>query len=159
MTDAIIKLTLGQVTVIDVDDLPLVARQAWQARLRRDGSGYYAVNSAGTRMHRLLLGVWDARIVDHIDGDGLNNRRSNLRSGTQSQNCVNRRTTPGKYLRGARPKRGRWQAYIKLAGKQRSLGYFDTEAEAHAAYLAEAVRVHGNWMPLPKPPSLAGEMS
>ena len=149
---ATIPLTLGQVTIVDEADLPLVERHTWQARPRRDGKGFYAVNSGGTRLHRLLLGVWDDRIVDHIDGDGLNNRRNNLRAGTQSQNCVNRRTTPGKYLRGARPKKGKWQAYIKLAGRQRSLGYFDTQEEAHAAYLAEAVQLHGDWMPLPALP-------
>lgn len=147
-----IPLTLGQEAIVDVVDIPLVERHSWHARRRRDGKGYYAVNSSGVRMHRLLLGVWDERIVDHKDGDGLNNRRANLRHGSQSQNCVNRRTTPGPHLRGARPKRGRWQSYIKLDGKQRSLGYYDSEADAHEAYLAEAKRMHGDWMPLPEPP-------
>lgn len=149
---ATVELTKGKVATIDRADLPLVERHTWQARQRRDGKGFYAVNSSGIRMHRLLLGVWDKRIVDHRDGDGLNNRRSNLRAGTQSGNCVNRRTTPGAFLRGARPKKGKWQAYIKFNGRQRSLGYFDTEAEAHGAYLAEASKLHGDWMPLPSPP-------
>lgn len=147
-----IPLTLGQVAIINAADLNLVLRHKWHARPRRDRRGYYAVNSSGLRMHRMLLGVWDDRIVDHKDGDGLNNRRDNLRAGSQSSNCVNRKVTPGPHLRGARPKKGRWQAYIKLAGKQRSLGYFATEKEAHAAYLAEATRLHGDWMPLPTPP-------
>ena len=148
-----VPLTLEQAAVIDEVDWPLVARHTWQARRRRDGNGFYAANSAGTRMHRLLLGVWDTRIVDHRDGDGLNNRRSNLRIGTQSGNCVNRRTTPGDHLRGARPKKGKWQAYIKFSGKQRSLGYYATEREAHEAYLREATRIHGDWMPLPDHPA------
>jgi len=103
-------------------------------------------------MHRLLVGAWGQEIVDHIDGDGLNNTRANLRIGTQSQNCVNRRTTPGIHLRGARPKKGKWQAYIKYQGKQVSLGYYGTEQEAHEAYLSAAKSLHGNWMPLPAPP-------
>jgi len=148
-----VPLTLGLVALISASDLPLVSKHKWQARPRRDGKGHYAVSSGGTRMHRLLLGVWDSRIVDHRDGDGLNNRRSNIRVGTQSENCVNRRQTPGQYLRGARPKKGLWQAYIKFQGRQRSLGYFATEAEAHAVYLAEAARMHGDWMPLPTPPN------
>lgn len=156
MADLIIPLTLGQTAVVDAVDRSLVERFSWHARPRRDGRGFYAVNAGGTRMHRLLLGVWDKRVVDHIDGDGLNNRRANLRIGSQSQNCVNRRTTPGAHLRGTRPKRGKWQAYIKLDGKQRSLGYFETEAAAHAAYLREAARLHGDWMPLPPPPYETG---
>lgn len=150
-----VQLTHGKVAVIDLIDWSLVSRHTWHARPRRDGKGFYAVNGAGTRMHRLLLGVWDSRIVDHIDGDGLNNRRSNLRAGTQSQNCVNRKETPGRYLRGARPKKGKWQAYIKYQGKQKSLGYFTSEVEAHQAYVAAAIELHQDWMPLPAPPGAA----
>lgn len=103
-------------------------------------------------MHRYIMGVSDERIVDHIDGNGLNNTRANLRIGNQSQNCVNRKTTPGVRLRGARKKKNLWQAYIKYRGRQKSLGYFNTEVEAHEAYLAEAIKLHGSWMPLPAAP-------
>lgn len=151
MTNMYIPLTKGQVTVVDESDLALVSGRSWQAHQRSDGKGFYAV-SDGLRMHRHLAGVFDERIVDHIDGDGLNNRRLNIRVGTQSLNCVNRKQTPGPFLRGARPKKGKWQAYIKLSGKQRSLGYYDTEIEAHNVYVAEAHRLHGDWMPLPSPP-------
>lgn len=147
-----VPLTLGKVAIIDASDQSLISGHTWHARPRRDGNGFYAANSSGVRMHRLLLGIWDDRIVDHINGDGLDNRRCNLRSGTQSQNCVNRQSTPGRYLRGARPKKNLWQAYIKLDGRQRSLGYFATEDEAHAAYVAEAQKLHGDWMPLPSAP-------
>lgn len=150
-----VPLTMGLVTVVDRADWPLIAPHSWHARKRRDGKGFYAVNGSGVRMHRLLVGAWGSEIVDHIDGDGLNNRRSNIRKGTQSQNCVNRQTTPGAYLRGARPKKGKWQAYIKYQGRQRSLGYHPTEEAAHAAYVAEARRLHGDWMPLPPAPEAA----
>ena len=151
MCDATISLTMGVVTVVDEADLPLVSGRSWQAHRRSDGDGWYAV-SDGVRMHRLLLNATDGEVVDHIDGDGLNNRRANLRVGTQSMNCVNRKRTPGAYLRGARPKKRKWQSYIKFRGRQRSLGYFDTEEEAHMAYVAEAKRLHGDWMPLPTLP-------
>ena len=147
-----VPLTRGKYALIDAVDLPLVVKHSWQATQRRDGKGWYAINSNGRRMHRLLCNVWGEEIVDHVDGDGLNNRRHNIRKGTQSQNCVNRKSTPGPYLRGARRKKARWQATIKYQGVQRSLGYFATEAEAHAAYLSEARRLHGDWMPLPDPP-------
>ena len=147
-----IKLTRGKSTWIDDEDLHLISKHTWHATQRRDGKGWYAKTTGGTRMHRLLMGVWDARVVDHISGDGLDNRRSNLRVGTQSQNCVNRKTTPGKNLRGTRLKKGRWQSYIKYQGKQRSLGYFETEEQAHLVYVQEAAKLHGHWMPLPTPP-------
>lgn len=145
-----IPLTRGLFAIIDDEDYELIASRKWQAHIRRDGKGYYAVSS-GVRMHRLIAGN-ESEIVDHIDGNGLNNQRKNIRQGTQSQNCVNRKSTPGIYERGARPKKNKWQAYIKYQGKQRSLGYFNTEAEAHEAYLREAIKLHGDWMPLPEPP-------
>lgn len=148
-----IELTLGLFAEVDESDFPALSHQSWHATQRRDGKGFYAKNSEGKRMHRVLMGVEDHLVVDHRDGDGLNNRRANLRVGTQSQNCVNRLTTPGSNLRGARPKKGSWQGYIKYQGRQRSLGYFKTEKEAHAAYLAAAARLHGDWMPLPAPPT------
>lgn len=149
---AVIQLTQGQVALVDDADVPLLSTRSWQAQPRRDGQGCYAV-SDGVRMHRLLLRAQPGQIVDHRNGDGLDNRRHNLRLGTQSGNCVNRRRTPGRYLRGARPKKGLWQAYIKFGGKQRSLGYFNTEQAAHEAYITEARLLHGDWMPLPPAPT------
>lgn len=146
-----IPLTLGQVALIDDADLTLVEHHSWHARPRRDGRGYYAVNASGIRMHRLLLGVWDKRIVDHRDGNGLDNRRPNLRVGSQSLNCVNRKTTPGKHLRGVDPRNRQWRARIKVGGKMRLIGTFATEREAHEAFLSESHRLHGDWQPLPRP--------
>lgn len=144
-----ISLTLGQVAIVDNCDYEMLSKVKWHATKRRDGNGYYAKNAKGERMHRYIMGVSDERIVDHIDGNGLNNTRLNLRIGSQSQNCVNRKSTPGLGLRGARKKKNLWQAYIKYRGRQRSLGYFKTEIEAHEAYLVEATKLHGKWMPLP----------
>jgi len=143
-----IQLTRGMATTVDDDCLELLLKNKWQAKARRDGKGWYAVARGGRRMHRVILGASPGQIVDHINGDGLDNRKCNLRLGTQSQNCVNRKDTPGNYLRGTRPKKDKWQAYIKYEGKQRSLGYYDTEYEAHQVFLREATKLHKNWMPL-----------
>jgi hypothetical protein len=111
-----IQLTKGQIAIIDDEDFPTVSQDMWQATARRDGKGWYAMRAGGIRMHRQLMDVWDTRIVDHVNGNGLDNRRENLRIGTQAQNCVNRKQTPGKYLRGTKPSKygldscypGRW---------------------------------------------------
>lgn len=148
----LIPLTFGLFARIDISDYDLVSSYIWQAQYRSDMMGFYAINSNGIRMHRMILKPEDGYIVDHIDGNGLNNTRGNIRIGTQSQNCVNRKRTPGPYMRGTRPKGNRWQSYIKFNGVQRSLGYYDNEQDAHNVYLKEAIKLHGDWMPLPQPP-------
>lgn len=147
----LVPLTKGKFALIDKQDYPLVSRFSWQAQLRSNGKGWYAVSRAG-RMHRIILGVKSDVIVDHINSNGLDNRRKNLRIGNQSLNSVNRITTPGRFLRGVRKKGNKWQAYIKIKGKQQSLGYYGTQEEAHTVYLNAAAKQYGDWMPLPQPP-------
>lgn len=108
-------------------------------------------------MHRIIMNAKKHEIVDHINGNGLDNRRENLRVGTASLNCVNRKNTPGKFLRGTRKKKNKFQAYIKVNGKQISLGYFETEKEAHIKYLKTARLIYNDWMPLPNPPEISNE--
>jgi HNH endonuclease/AP2 domain len=104
-------------------------------------------------MHRFLLGVTDRNIfVDHIDGDGLNNQRANLRLCTAAQNAWNRKkpsragqskaTSAFKGVSWYQP-RPRWSAHIKVGGRDRTIGYYDTEKEAAAAYNREAIKHFG----------------
>lgn len=143
-----VPVTRGLFTLIDAADAPMVLCRKWQAHKRRDGKGWYIQNSDGVPLHRVLLGAGDKQIVDHINGDGLDNRRSNLRIGTQSLNCVNRRTTPGATMRGTLRAGKRWRARIKISGKVVNLGRYDTEEEAHAAYVDRAKQEHGAWFPV-----------
>lgn len=95
----------------------------------------------------LVHGVDPDGLIDHKDGDGLNNRLNNLRDCTHTQNCCNRRgSRPGK-LKGAYFNRNAklWVAHIKINRKQKNLGYYKTEAEAHAAYCAAAPKYHGEF--------------
>lgn len=137
---------------IDKEDFTEVNKYPWRRR------GGYAVTTGTTpqhvRMHRLILGLPTPRgnssRVDHIDTDGLNNRRSNLRLATNSQNCRNgnRRVNAKSRFKGLVPNLGRlrpWTAQINLNGKSTHLGSFTTEEEAAMCYNVAARRHFGEF--------------
>lgn len=104
--------------------------------------------------HRLawlyVTGSWPAEYIDHIDGDGLNNRLSNLREATHSQNLQNSKrqknnTTGFKGVRYQKDK-GKFRAGFMANGVNYHLGYYSTGEAAHEAYRAAAVRVHGEFV-------------
>jgi hypothetical protein len=106
-----------------------------------DGRKYYAHQIAWF----LMTGRWIPE-VDHVNQEPLDNRWSNLRAATRSEQNMNRKPIPGR-LTGAsfhKPS-GRWQAYIKKDKKTLSLGYFDTAEEAHEAYLEAAKTLFGGF--------------
>ena len=87
--------------------------------------------------------------VDHIDHNGLNNQKYNLRIATHSQNCQNRRpckNSSSKY-RGVcwHKKNKKWTAHIKIDKKTIYLGIFESEEDAAMAYDAKAKELHGEW--------------
>jgi hypothetical protein len=98
-------------------------------------------------MHRAILRAGDGHNVDHIDGDGLNNRRSNLRFATTAQNSANRgkqkNNTSG--FKGVRwhKRDKRWRAVIGINGKTKQIGSFKTPEAAYDAYCAAARELHG----------------
>jgi hypothetical protein len=142
-----IPLTQGLVAVVDVADYETVRPYLWCAA--RSGSRVYAVrHEYPRRMHTVLIG---ATLVDHADGDGLNNQRSNLRVATHAENMRNRRkaTTSRSIYKGLGPTPGgRWRAFIRVNRKQLYLGTFATEADAALAYDDAARRHHGEYAAL-----------
>jgi len=98
-------------------------------------------------LHRFLLNPPAHMQVDHINGNGLDNRRSNLRLACRSNNKANaalyRNNTHG--FKGATPRHGRWAAQIVRGGQHFSLGTYDTPEEAHAAYCRAAAVFHGEF--------------
>jgi HNH endonuclease len=94
-----------------------------------------------------MTGEWPTKMVDHIDGDTLNNRWRNLRLATASQNAMNskrpRSNTSGH--KGVFIDRGRIRAAIKVDGKKLYLGHFETVEEAAAAYQNAALKYFGEF--------------
>lgn len=158
-----ITLTQGQVALVDDADFDWLSRRKWFAHRKktRPGSTYYARSSTGGNflMHRVILGLkhGDARQCDHVDGDGLNNQRSNLRVCTGSQNQHNQRPQKGgssQYKGVSRDREtGKWAAQIRgdkvsdchRRGKLIFLGYFEAEIDAARCYDKAAMKYHGEF--------------
>lgn len=148
---AYVPLTHGYEAIIDAADVPLVDGVSWFARIKP--RTVYALSNTPrpkrrmVRLHRIIMGEPDGLEIDHIDGDGLNNRRSNLRVATSSQNKHNMRahTDSRSGFKGVTWTRGKWLAQIGLNGKNRGIGYFDTPEAAHAAYCAASAKLHGEF--------------
>lgn len=149
----------GHVALVDKGDIGLVSSNKWYAA-RRKNKVYACTNVRPPQvirptiiyMHRLIRP--DLNMIDHEDGNGLNNQRSNLRTTTHVTNGQNsdRRLTspwPHKGVR-CRPDKGRksgrsWQARIVVRGREHSLGYFLTSDDAGRAYDAAAKKLFGEF--------------
>lgn len=121
----------------------------------KNGTGYYYITADGYRMraHRLawlmVYGRMPKALIDHIDGDKTNNRISNLREATKSQNGFNRGPERGnvsgfKGVYWCSQKR-KWQAEMRVRGKRKHLGFHDTPEGAAEANAAAAVVEHGEF--------------
>lgn len=142
---ATISLTQGQVALVDAADLPKLCRYKWTAFHSRNT--WYAKAHVGNKtiyMHRLILfgenASTEKRKVDHINGNGLDNRRKNLRAVTHSQNMQNsvgRKAARKSRFKGVSVRKHPLRPYracIEVGGKQLHLGYFDSECDAASAY-------------------------
>ena len=140
----IIILTQGQRVIVDDADAELVGRYQWYAHWNPYTRSFYARTNAPVpgggqmtlRMHRLILGASSGQIVDHINHDTLDNRRSNLRLATRIGNSRNvrgpRRDNRSGYI-GVRRMGKRWQARARVSGTLHHLGTFDTPEDAAIA--------------------------
>ena len=112
-------------------------------RIGISGRDYLAHRVAWALHH----GAWPAGVIDHIDGDTMNNRLSNLRDVSAAVNMQNRRTPTRGTASGAlgatwHQASRSWHARIKTGGKTTSLGYHATPEQAHAAYVEAKRRLH-----------------
>lgn len=151
---ALISLTQGFEAIVDDEDYDFLMQ--WKWHICR-GSHIYAMrNSApinGKRthilMHRVLCKTPDGFDTDHINGNGLDNRRSNLRAVSRSQNMWNRlpNKNGGSLHKGVHwhKQHSKWVASIQINRKRRHIGLFENEHDAAAAYTAAAERHFGEY--------------
>lgn len=158
-----IPLTQGKVALVDAEDAERVNEYRWCANkviLKSGKVKFYASRTVRKgvqrQLHRFLTNAKRGQEVDHKNGDGLDNRKSNLRVCTRAQNLWNRgKTKPGSsiYKGVVKTKHNRWAAYIKANGKREFLGCYATEIEAAAAYDKRAKELHGEFAYLNLPES------
>jgi hypothetical protein len=150
---AIVTLTKGHHTLVDVADLPVILSYKWCFV-----AGGYAFTSVmladGKRaklyLHRLLLGLTDPDVhADHENGNGLDNRRVNIRCASQTENNWNQglssRNSSGYKGVSLFKRNGSYRASIAANGKRMHLGYYTTAEAAARAYDLAAIEMHGKY--------------
>jgi hypothetical protein len=146
----------GLCALVDDEDYEFVRRFRWYALRRSNKQGRYVYSHFLSRggtvyLHRLLLLPEPDLEVDHVNGNGLDNRRANLRVATPSQNKSNRATIGGTSaykgvsLSPETRRRKRWRARIMAGRREVHLGRFLTEAEAALAYNEAARAIFGEF--------------
>ena len=142
----------GVFALVDDDDFERLNAHTWTAQLRETGD-FHAARYHGTKwiyMHHEILPYRTGYIIDHRDGNGLNNTRHNLRYATKQQNAWNSRKRAGTLSRFKGVSRSRqtpqrpWRAYIQTPDKRyKHLGLYLTETEAAEAYDRKAQELFG----------------
>lgn len=157
--------TKGRVIKVSDCDYEMLSRYKWTIRDYKTSSYVETTHHKSIRMHRMIMGVTDRKIlVDHKDGDGLNNQRENLRLATHSTNAMNKKANGVIKYKGVNMSfqkqkyfhkgTGEWRiantapkivARIKVNGVSKHIGSFKTLEDAALAYNEWAVKLHGEF--------------
>jgi len=155
----LIPLTQGQNAIVDAKDFEWLSQWNWHAN-RGQGS-FYAIRRTtkeegdwrgpGIRMHRVILGCKPSEEGDHKNGNGLDNRRENLRVCIDVQNGYNRKVGKNNSIgyKGVRfcknHKTRPWRAVTEFKDRSIHIGYFATREEAARAYDKKVKELHGEF--------------
>lgn len=152
-----IQLTQGKFALVDRKDYEWLMQWKWAVSKATRG-GFYAKRVSkrdengkqhNIYMHREILGAQSGQEVDHISGESLDNRRSNLRLCTHRENLYNSRShcDAKSRFKGVTwdKSRHKWMALIYYKGKQHNLGRFDSEKDAALAYNRASTAYHGKF--------------
>jgi hypothetical protein len=145
-----IELSQGKKTIIDDEDFEELSKYNWYC----NAQGYSVRSVAGDRskkirMHRVIINCPDSHIVDHINGNRLDNRKSNLRitdsTGNARNTGLSTKNTSGHTGVSFVKRVNKYRAYITIDYKQIHLGYFKTIEDAKNAYETAAKTYHGEF--------------
>lgn len=151
-----IPLTQGKIAVVDAADFEALSHWNWfamRSHPRRANCKWYAARRDEQKhwvtMHRMIIGALPGVLIDHRDGDGLNNRRTNIRIASPTGNAQNRRPRVGNTsgFKGVSwdSRAERWHVQIAINGKNTHVGHFDLKEDAARAYDVAALRHFGEF--------------
>ena len=152
-----IQLTQGIVTIVDDEDYEYLNQFKWY--LLKSHTNYYAIRTIRPenkliQLHRIVIKAKKGEMVDHINGNKLDNRKSNLRICTNSQNCQNKKIS--KFNKSGFngvswcKKNKKWVAQIACNNKKMHIGYFTNPIDSARAYNKAAIKYHGEFAKLNK---------
>lgn len=139
----LIKLSQGKQAIVDDEDFEGLNKCGWYAN--KIDKNYYAVRSYGGKlMHRIIIKAKKGEIIDHINCNSLDNRKSNLRICTNGENISNQKIKAGKF-KGVFKNKNSWVAGIRFNGRTLYLGAYKSPIFAALVYNGAARKYHGEF--------------
>lgn len=143
----------SDICIIDKSDYDKIKHFKWIIHRKKNRTNYaftYVRDELGNRnrlfMHHLIAGRKDGLFIDHIDGNGLNNQRSNLRFCTNQQNLFNRKPMSKTGYKGVtKRKSGKFAVFISASGNKMYIGQYETAEIAARNYDIVAAKLHGEF--------------